>query len=77
MILKVDFALKLSKYIIKTFYMSQMNPKVFSPHSQFYYTLPVTPFKWSAKVEFLHQGLYKNWPKHYINPSSRMDGHQK
>ena len=35
-------------YIIKTLYMSQMNPKNSSTilHSQFnYYTLPVTPFK--------------------------------
>ena len=33
-------------YIIKTFYMSQMNPKKISTilHSQFnYHTLPVTP----------------------------------
>ena len=37
-----------SLYIIKAFYMSQMNPKIFSTilHSQFnYYTWPVTPFK--------------------------------
>ena len=56
MILNVDFALKLNKYMraVKTFYMSLMNPKKFvhnTTYSVQHHTLPVTPFKQHRKTE--------------------------
>ena len=43
-----------SLYIVKTFYMSQMNPEHFSTklNSQFnYHTLPVAPFKNAREIK--------------------------
>ena len=54
----LNFTLKLSNYIIKTFYVSQMNPKNFSTklHFQFnYHTLSVTPFNMSLLLLIARQ----------------------
>ena len=40
MILNVDFALKFGNYIIKPFYISQMNPKRFLHNTTFSVQLP-------------------------------------